>query len=274
MTMTDLLQHPAVQGGLAPFLIALIVAVLLRRFKLSGLAIIAGFVTTVYMSGNFSFEPLTATRKAVLLGLFAPLLALLLTNFHLRWLRLVLAVAFGIASLWVAVRVLEQQPIATVLFWIVGLCLYVGWLVYWMDTLNDLPLRAGSAGFALGLGTGLSALFGASALLGGYGLSLCAAAGAFLLVQMITDRTITGGRVLTLPLALIAGLLGGLASLTAQLPWYALLPLALIPPAAKYIPVSEKSGIWMQSILLSIAPLVCATVAVYLVWRVAGAPPL
>jgi hypothetical protein len=43
--MEGLLSHPAVQGGLAPFVVALIVVLLFQR--LSGLAIIAGFAVTV-----------------------------------------------------------------------------------------------------------------------------------------------------------------------------------------------------------------------------------
>ena len=45
--MQALLNHPAVQAGLAPFVVALIVAELLLRMRLSGLAIIAGFAVTV-----------------------------------------------------------------------------------------------------------------------------------------------------------------------------------------------------------------------------------
>jgi len=60
-----------VQGGLAPFVVALIVAELLQRMRLSGLAIIAGFAVTVYLVSDFSFEALTASRKIVLLGLLS-----------------------------------------------------------------------------------------------------------------------------------------------------------------------------------------------------------
>ena len=125
---------------------------------------------------------------------------------------------------------------------------------------------------ALGLGTGGSALLGASALLGQFGLALGAAASAYLLLQTITNSRLPCGRSFTLPLSLIAGLIGCLTVLTAQLPWYALFMLAIIPLAAK-IPVPEKMGLWLQSLLLSIATLTCAAGAIYLTWYVAGAPP-
>jgi len=43
--------------------------------------------------------------------------------------------------------------------------------------------------------------------------------------------------------------------------------------AAK-IPLPAKAALWLQSLLLSAATLACAAGAVYLTWRVAGAPPL
>ncbi len=271
--MQEWLNHPAVQGGLVPFIAALIVAELFQRMRLSGLAIIAGFAATVYLVSGFSIEPLTAARKIVLLGLLSAGLALPLMLLNSRWLRPLLAVASGVAAVWVVQRILQQQQPAAVLLWGAGCTLYVGWLVFWFDGLNDASVRAGSAGLGLGMGTGTAALFGASALLGQFGLALGAAAGAYLLIQMLTNSPLPCGRSFTLPLSLIAGLTACLAVLTAQLPWYALPVLAVIPLAAK-IPVPAKGALWLQSMLLSVATLACAAGAVYLTWRVAGAPPL
>lgn len=271
--MQELLNHPAVQGGLAPFIIALIVAELFQRLRLSGLAIIAGFTVTVYLVSDFSIEPLTSSRKIVLLGLLSTLLALSLLRFNWRPLRLMLAITGGIATVWMALRILQQQDMTHMLLWGSGCALFVGWLIFWMDTLHEAPVRAGSAGMALGLGTGGAALFGASALLGQFGLALGAAAIAYLLLQVLSNKRLPCGRSFTLPLSLIAGLTGCLAVLTAQLPWYALPVLAIIPLVAK-IPISEKMGIRIHSFLLSIATLPCAAGAIYLTWLVAGAPPV
>lgn len=271
--MQELLNHPAVQGGLAPFVVALIVAELLQRMRLSGLAIIAGFAVTVYLASDFAIEPLTAARKIVLLGLLSAGIALPLMLLNPRWLRPLLAVAGGGAAVWVMLRILQQQEITHMLLWGAGCAVYVGWLVFWFDGLSDASVRAGSAGMALGLGTGGAALFGASALLGQFGLALGAAAGAFLLIQMLTHSPLPCGRSCTLPLSLIAGLTGCLAVLTAELPWYALPVLAVIPVAAR-IPLPAKQALWIQSVLLSTVTLACAAGAVYLTWRVAGAPPL
>jgi hypothetical protein len=241
--------------------------------RLSGLAIIAGFTLTVYLVGALAFDPLTATRKVVLAGLLSALLALLLQIYAPRWMRAALAVAGGVVTLWVTSRILQQQEMASMVLWGAGCALYVAWLVFWMDDLRDAPLRAGSAGVALGIGTGAAALFGASALLGQFGLALGAAAGAYLLIQMLTGKHLPCGRSFTLPLALVAGLSGCLAVLTAQLPWYTLPVLGLIPLAAR-IRIFERHALWLQSIAASVVPMACAVFAVYLTWRVAGAPPL
>jgi len=270
--MQELLNNPAVQGGLAPFVIALIVAELLLRLRLSGLAVIAGFAVTVYLVSDFSIEPLTSSRKIVLLGLLSALLALILIRFNWRPLRMILAITGSIATIWMALRILQQQDMTHMLLWGGACALYAGWLIFWMDTLHETPVRAGSAGMALGLGTGGAALFGASALLGQFGLALGAAASAYLLLQVLSNTRLPCGRSFTLPLSLIAGLTGCLAVLSAQLPWYALPILAVIPLAAK-ISLPEKMGLWMQALLLTIATLACAAGAIYLTWLVAGAPP-
>src|SRR2546430_14887003 len=75
--MQEMLANPAVQGGLAPFIAALTVTALLAPFRLGGLAVVAAFATAVYFIAGFTFEPLTATRKIILLGFAAPLAGLL-----------------------------------------------------------------------------------------------------------------------------------------------------------------------------------------------------
>jgi hypothetical protein len=271
--LQEFLNQPAVQSGVAPFIVALIAAELFQRVRLSGLAIIAGFTTTVYLVDGFDFEPLTASRKIVLLGLASTVFAVAISFFYAPWLRTLLAAIGAGASLWMAQRILELQPTPVGLMWSAACMFYTGWLVFWMDDLQDAPLRAGSAGMALGMGTGMAALFGASALLGTFGLSVGAAAAAYLLVQVITNHRLPCGRSFTLPLALVSGLTACLGVLTTQLPWYALIALGIVPLAAR-IQIPEKSGLWLQSLLLSAATMISAAVSVYLTWRVAGAPPL
>jgi hypothetical protein len=141
-----------------------------------------------------------------------------------------------------------------------------------MDMLENQSPRAAGAAVALGIGTGGASLVGASALLGQFGLALGSAAAAHLLIQMITNRTLPAGRVFTLPLAMIAGLTGCIAVLSARTPWYALAILACIPIVARLAPLHAQS-VRIQSLLLTPLTFACAGGAVYLTWRVAGDIP-
>lgn len=271
--MQELLNHPAVQAGLAPFLVALVTAELFRRMKLSGLVIIAGFAITVYLASNFSFSPLTASRKIVLLGLASTLFALLLDLLKGRWIGFALALLGGAAAVWVVSRILQQQETQTMLLWGVGCASYTAVLVWSMDRMAQTPLRAASAATALGIATGGTALLAASGLLGQFGLALGAAAGAHLLIQTVSNTSLPTGRIFTLPFALIAGLTGCVAVLSAQLVWYVLPLLAAIPLAALLVPLPKRS-VWIQSLLLNLVALALAGGAIYLTWRIAGGIPL
>lgn len=271
--MQELLNHPAIQAGLAPFLVALVTAELFQRLKMSGLAIIAGFAITIYLASDFSFEPLTATRKIVLLALCGTVLALPLGLLKERWVNLLLGVLGGTAAVWTMLRILQQQEGQTMLLWGAGCAAYSAILVWGMDRLEQQPLRAANAATALGMGTGGAALVAASGLLGQFGLALGAAAGAHLLIQMVSNAPLPAGRMFTLPLALIAALTGCMAVLSAQLVWYALPLLAAIPLLAALIPL-PKQPVWIQSLLLGLATFGCAGGAIYLAWRVAGNIPL
>lgn len=270
--MQDWLNHPAVESGLAPFLAALVTAELLQRLRLSGLAILAGFSVTVYLASNFSIDPLTGPRKIVWIGLAAGALGVLFSRLQGPSWRYALCSVAAAAAIWTIWTILQHQPVSIALQWAAACALYAGWLVFWMDGMQNSPVHAGSAGVALGMGTGGAALLGGSALLGQFGLALGAASGAFLLIQMVSNRPLPCGRSFTLPLAMISGLCGSLAVLTTQLPWYALGPLALIPLSV-LLRISEKRAVWVQSLILATVTGCCAAGALYLTWRVAGAPP-
>lgn len=272
--MQELLNNPAVQAGFAPFLVALIVVELFRRTRLSGLAIIAGFAVTVYLASDFNMEPLTAARKIVLLGSISALLALVLTLFQSRWFGWLLPVLGCAAAIWTVQRILQHQEPQVALLWGAGCAAYVAILVWAMETLYDQePLRAASAATALGIGTGGAALVGASALLGQFGLALGSAAAAHLLLQMASNKPLPTGRTFTLPLAVIAGLTGCLAVLSAELPWYVLPILAAIPVLARFAPLPNRS-VRIRILLLSILAFALVAVAIYMTWRVAGGVPI
>ena len=267
--MHALLSHPAVQLGLEPFVAALIVSELFLRMRLSGLAIIAGFSVMLYLVSDFSFGPLTPEHKIVLLGYLSTLLGLLFMLFNPGWLRFLLTLAGGGAAIWTMLSILKQYELLALPLWAGGCAIYLGWLVFWFDGLHESSARAGTAGMALGLGSGVSALLCATALPEKFGFAVGAAASAYLLIQIITNSPLPCGRIFTLPLSIIAGLSGCLAILTTKLPWYSLPVLALIPVAAQ-IPLSGVRSLRLQSVLLSVISLALAGSAVYLTWRVVG----
>src|SRR5262245_57802387 len=119
-----MLDNPAVQaamqGGAAPFVAALIVAALLARTRLAWLAIVAGYATQVALSTGFSFTPLSASRKILLLALLAPLIGLGVDMLGLRTRAVagLLAAVAGAAAVWVFVTLLAQKEGAQM--WLAG----------------------------------------------------------------------------------------------------------------------------------------------------------
>jgi len=270
--LQELLNHPAIQAGLAPFLAGLVAAGLFQRVSLSGLALIAGFAATVYLASDFGISPLTSSRKIVWLGLSSAAFGLLFSLVRLSVFSSLLPILGGAASIWVALRILQNQPPQTALLWGAGCAAYVTLVVWGMDKLETDSLRSANAGAALGFGTGGAALVGASALLGQFGLALGSAAAALALIQMIANRTFATGRIFTLPLAVIAATTGCMAVLSARLPWYALIMLVLIPVAARLMPLPVKS-VRLQSLLLAIPGIILVAGAVFAAWHSAGDVP-
>src|SRR5262249_17044134 len=102
--MSDLLGHPAVQGGLAPFVVALIRVLVLQPSRLAGRAAAAAFVTAMGLANSgIQFTPLTALPKVLIVALAAPLVGILV-DFAFKPTRLgsvLLAIVAGAAALWV-----------------------------------------------------------------------------------------------------------------------------------------------------------------------------
>ncbi|MCZ7565490.1 MAG: hypothetical protein M5U08_18285 [Burkholderiales bacterium] len=271
--MDSFLQHPAFQGGVAPFVAGLMVAAVLGRARLGGLAVAAGYAVAIALASGVAFSPLTALRKVALLALAAPLAGIAI-DFALRSGRalvIVVAAVCGALTVWVFWSVLQHKVPAEAALLGGGAALYVAWLVVATMALSAAPVRAGAAALVLGLGTGISAILAASALLGLYGIGLAAGAGGFLLWQMVTGRTIAAGATLTLSVGLAGGLFGASALFLAKLPGYVPIVLALVPLAAR-LPVPPRFPIWAQAIVLSAYCFVLAVLA-FVLTRQGVAPP-
>jgi hypothetical protein len=266
--MEAFLANPAVQGGVAPFIVGLIVVAVFAKAKLGGLAATAGFAVAVTLASGLAFTPLTAVRKVVLVGLLAPAVGMVL-DFALKRSRarmVVIALACGALAAWVFWSVLRQKAFGESLLLGGAAAVFVAWIVGSTLALAGQPVRAGAAALVLGLGTGVSAILGASALLGIYGLAIGSGAAAFVLAQALTGRTITAGATLTLSASVAAGLVAAAALVLAQLPWYGLVVLGFIPLAVQ-LPTPDRLPVWTQTLIACAYALSVALVACLLTWQ-------
>lgn len=266
--MNDFVGHPAFQGGIAPFVVALVVALALRPLRLGGLAVTAAFITAMALAVGVQFTPLTALRKILCVSIAAPL-AGMLVDFAFRPTRAgaaLLALAAGAAALWVFWPALANKPPAQA--WLAGGTVVVAAVFvvgFAQAFLAADAIRAGAAGLALGLGVGAAAIIGATLTYGIYGTALGAGAGAFLLPQMISGKKASAGATFALPAMLLAALVGGGAVVLAELPWYCLGILALVPLAA-LLPGPARAPVWLQAVLFSLYGFAVAGIACWLAW--------
>jgi hypothetical protein len=266
--MDELLSHPAVQGGVAPFVAALAVAVVFRPLRLGALAALAAFLTCVYFVSGFQLTPLTATRKIFIAvsGAAAVGLAIDFAFKPTRFGWLLVAAAAGAAGLWVFWPLLSQKAASHA--WLFGLTVALGLAFlagFAQQQLSGDGVRAGAAALALGIGVGIASIFSASASYGLFGIAIGAGAGGFLLPQMIRGKKALAGATFTLTAMVAGGLVGSGAMLLAQLPWHSFLVLALIPVAAR-LPGPKTAPVWLQAVLFSLYSFVIAAVACVLAW--------
>src|SRR5579871_4460992 len=125
--MEELLNNPAVQGGVAPFVVALAAAFALFYVRLAGLAVVAALGTAVYLIGGFAFPPASAQQKILLISLAVPVLGLIVDlGFKpTRAAGPILGLIFGLLVIWVGWNVLKQKETAAMLAAGAGVALLV-----------------------------------------------------------------------------------------------------------------------------------------------------
>jgi hypothetical protein len=264
--LEELLNHPAVQGGAAPFLAGLAAALALFAVRLGGLAIPAALGTAVYLIGGFAFPPVSAQQKILLVSLAVSAIGAVadLAFKPTRAAGPVLGLAFGLAVLWIGWTVLKQKELPAMLAAGAGVAVLVAWLTGAFFALRDDPVRAGAAALTLGLGLAVSAFLSASGSYAQYGASIAAGAGAFLLAQLLLGRTIAAGATLALGAGVAGGLLLAGAALASPLRWYSAAVLALVPVAV-LLPL-PRSGTWGQAFVASLYGGIAAVAACLLAW--------
>ena len=260
LNLNDWVGHPITQSIIVPFVAAWITTKSLNHLRLSGLAVIAGFCSTVYFIADFNFESLSTIRKIILSGLIAAIIGLLLdlTSSNQKFVRYLLAIACSIVVLWMSWPVLQQKEIQEAIVYGIGIVTYMIWVTVLVDRLTTKPARAGSAGMSLGIGIGVSASLSSSAMLGQLGLSIGVACSAYLLAQLISGRTYFCGRIFTLPLSVLCGLIMPATIMLAQTPWYCLPVVAAVPLVA-HVPLPSSWSLRKHIIVLSMLTLIIAT---------------
>lgn len=266
--MSNLLSYPEVQSGLLPFIVSLVTGLVLKRWgwAWAGVCILLGYLVATLPLNGVQFVPLTGTRKVILLAIAAGVFGLVINPMQLAVrLRFVLFFALGaVAVTWIIWPVVSRKETIELVALMAGGVVYCGWLAASLDILRQDSLRAVSAAVALGAGTGLAATLGASALLGQMGISIAAASGACLIIVIFSARS-AADSVLTFAIGLVLGLLGYVAFVFARLPWFALLPLALVPLVAR-VPLPQRLPRILQAVAITAVALMPAIVAVLSVY--------
>jgi len=268
--MQALLEYPAAQGGVIPLVVALIVAAALCRTRYAWLAIVAGYAAMIALTSGFSFTPLTASRKLMLVVVLSAVVGMVadLVPRASRAFAAALAVAAGVVAPWVFLSVLSQREGTAGYMAGAGIGVFVAVLVYLVARQRDDGLRAGAAGLGLGLATGIAGVLSASVGFLLSGVALAAAAGAVLLVQVLLSRSLAPGLTGTLPIGIATALFAVGTLLLAELRWY-VLPLLLLIPAAVALPAPERAPRIIRAALLAAYALVAAAVPILAAWYAA-----
>lgn len=297
--MQELLAHPAIQGGIAPFIVASGILLLFRRMgNISfGFAIIGGFLTAVMLTTGLSLQPLTSTRKIILVSLCLPFLLLLMEMLlrqlsinNTRWLTTISAVLPSIllvmAIIWVIWPVLTRQETSEAWLLAVKMGLYAGvisaiFLGIARSKRPEKTIVQGVSTIMLALGTAITSMIAASALYAQLAFSIAASViavmGGLMLVSLlkmslagVKDSVAGLGTFGLFAAAVPVALIGAAATVYAQLPEWVLFCLVAVPLFACW-PMRRVAQPWMRVTFTSLLAFLPVIPAIWLAWRAAGA---
>ncbi len=289
--MQELLTNPAVQAAVAPFAVALVSALLLRRFLPGGigLAVIGGFFIAVLLTTGLTLQPLTATRKIIICGLVLPFILLLLDFIAVmpqsarlkRVLRTLPALLLAAAALWIIWPVVQRQEGMAIWVMAAPVMLYAAVITYGAAALGRAQKQVFSAQAAsaliLAMGTGATTLIAASALYSQLAFAVSAATGAVIVVGLLgsVEKPARLGMLAVYAAAVPVTLLAAAATVYAQLPVLVLLCLALVPLFAwlllfKPFKLIKSQQRWLALIVASLWASIPVLPAIWLAWRAAG----
>ncbi|VAW86004.1 hypothetical protein MNBD_GAMMA16-78 [hydrothermal vent metagenome] len=273
--MAELLNNPAIQSGFLPFLIAISSAWLLRHlgWLWAGLGFTIAYYCSVYLVIGAQLTPITSTKKIVLLGLAAVMVGLILDYLKPQPLikLFIMALSAIAASTWLVWPVAMRQSGLELYQLIAFPALYMIWLSSFLTSIKDTSSEEdATVSCLLGFTTGIIAILAASVLLGQLGIAIGAAASAYILLSF-SRKPLQLGLNFTYPVAILGGLIGIAAVVYAKLPWYSLIPIALMP-LVSYIPAGMDAHPFKRSLILVAISTPLIASAIFLTWRTTGSP--
>lgn len=284
--MQDLLTNPAVQAAGAPFVVALVLSLVLRRFlpAMSGLAVVGGFLLAVALTTGLTLMPFTSTRKIVICSFALPFVALLLEMLSVMprfkyVARTLPALMLAVAILWIIWPVVQRQEGMTTWLMAAPVMLYVAVVIACMGVLGRMQgnfsqvfnAQAGSL-LVLAMSSGVVTLIAASALYSQLAFAVFAAVGAMVVVSLVTapsEKSVGLGMLTLYAAAIPVTLIAAAATIYAQLSLLVLLFLALVPLFAG-LPLPKPQQRWLGLIVTCLWASIPTLPAIWLAWRAAG----
>lgn len=272
--MNELLANPAVQAGVIPALIGLLLGAALMRTRFMVAVPLVAFLAVVALALGLSFEPMTTVRKVVVCTLAAGAVALLLDALNVATGKVVaglLALAAGAAALWIGARVLAQLEGGALYGKAALLAAFAFAMMLGFLATRGSSLRSLVAAIVLGFSAGVLGLLGASASLAFMGIAIGASSGVAVLLQMARGRAAPAASYLLVPVVVFAALGPTVASLTGELSFYSLLPLLAVAPATALL-TGEQRPVWQQALRAGVPAILPMAVSLLLAWfRIGGA---
>lgn len=260
----------------APFVAALLIGAMLHPLGGFGsdLAVVAAVAVLVALTIGFTFPPVSANQKIVIVLLAAPLLGLLWDILSLsRRVRISVSLTVAVGALaWILWRTLQNKSGTEPWIMAGGGILFVAWCVAAFDALRRDVLRGATATFVGAAAVAVTSVLGAAGFYGQLAGSIAAAGAAALLLAAV-GRPAAMGSTFMLPAALGVGIVGYASTVLAQVPWKVLPIIGLIPLLAR-VPLPLRWHTWIQALVLVLICAPAAVAAILLARGDAGLPSM
>ena len=274
------LDHPAVQGGVVPLLLALAFAAVMAatgrvgRTPVAWVAVVAGYLASTWLAAGIAFTPLTATRKIVVVVLAATIVGIAVdlardlapgsSTGGWRRLDVPFALVAGVAAAWTFLSIVQREGLQAAGM-AAGIAAHAALQCWLVTRVRHDGLRTGAIGVGLGVATGVCAVLSASVGFLLAGVAIGAGAGALLLVQVLGRRHLPAGYTGSLAIALSCALFAEGSVLLAEMPWYVLPLLLLVPAVTGVVDPKRFRAMGRASVLVGLA-LLLALVPIAAAW--------